>query len=264
VGYADWLLKSINDPGNWGRWRPGASAANEGGVDLTLPHGTPIYALGDGPLEGWGTFTHADGSPGYGVLTQQTQVPGLGKANVYYQHIDLVPTFQACQNGHCNGQQVHRGQLIGYTRNNMYGLEVGINPKWGGVWAGSTAPGPWVTDPRPYLKALASAPGGPVTPISQGKSPIGPSGIPFFQATPKTASQNCTPPSNPLDVGGGLSYTWCQVNNTLVSFGEHIAIFVLGLALIGIGVYLLAHKQINAAVGGVVKTSAKAGEAAAL
>src|SRR6185312_2831502 len=119
----NWLISTIDDPNNWGRWLAGAPAANEGGVDLTEPHGTPIYALGTGPLEGWGTFTHADGSPGYGVLTEQTNVPGLGKANVYYQHINLLPVFQACQNGNCHGQMVNRGQLIGYTRPDMYGLE---------------------------------------------------------------------------------------------------------------------------------------------
>ena len=53
------------------------------------------------------------------------------------------------------GKTVQRGQLIGYTRPDMYGLEVGINPTWRGVWAGNTVPGPWITNPRPYLKALA-------------------------------------------------------------------------------------------------------------
>ena len=240
MGTFDWLLNTIDDPGNWGRWIPQAKAANEGGVDLTLPHGTPIYALGDGKIVGVGTFTHQDGSPGYGVLTEQTNVPGLGTANVYYQHIDVLPQFKSCTNGNCNGQTVKRGQMIGYTRSDMYGLEVGINPGWGGIWAGNTAPGPWITDPRPYLKALAQQ-GGSTTTTTY---------------TPPT----CTPPSNPLDVGGGISYAWCQASQTLVSFGEHIAVFLIGLLLIGAGIYLLAHKQINAAVG----KAAKGAEVAAL
>lgn len=254
MGQFDWLLSTIDNPNNWGRWKPGAAAANEGGVDLTLPHGTPIYALADGKLEGFGSFTHADGSPGYGVLTEQVQnVPGLnGPANVYYQHINLAPGFQACTNGNCGGQTVKRGQLIGYTRPDMYGLEVGINPGWRGVWAGSTATGPWVTDPRPYLKALAQQGGMSTTPSVTTTPNSTTSSTPG--STPAAASKQCTPPSSAVDVGGAFGWLGCQA----VSWGEHIAVFLIGLLLIGAGIYLLAHKQINAAVGKAAKTGAEA------
>ena len=256
MGQFDWLLSTIDNPNNWGRWKPGAPALNEGGVDLTLPHGTPIYALADGKLVGAGTFTHADGSPGYGVVTEQVNnVPGLGKANVYYQHIDIAPGISSCSNGACGSQTVKRGQIIGYTRPDMYGLEVGINPGWGGVWAGNTAPGPWVTDPRPYLKALAQQSGTSTTPS--------------VTTTPKSATANnstpvsqskCTPPSNALDVGGAFGWLGCQA----VSWGEHIAVFLIGLLLIIGGVYLIGHKQIDAAVGKIGKSAAKGAEVAAV
>lgn len=275
MGQFDWLLSTIDNPNNWGRWKPGAAAANEGGVDLTLPHGTPIYALASGTLVGAGTFTHADGSPGYGVVTEQvSNVPGLGKANVYYQHIDIAQGIKACQNGACGNQTIQKGQLIGYTRPDMYGLEVGINPTWRGVWAGNTAPGPWVTDPRPYLKALAQQTTTPTTtptttqtPQQQAASQVNQAlGTSILSTAPSVGKNapTCTPPSNALDVAGAFSYLWCNMNNAFVSFGEHIAVFLIGLLLIIGGVYLLAHKQINAAVGNAAKAGEKGAEVAAL
>ena len=258
----NWLISKIDLQGLWGRWRAGAPANNEGGVDLPEPGGTPIYALGTGPLMGWGTFTHPNGNPGYGVLTQQVNVPGLGKANVYYQHIDLLPVFKACKNGQCGGQMVNRGQLIGYTRANVGELEVGINPGWGGIWAGNTAPGPWITDPRPYLKALAVQGDGTGVPGTTGSNAPGQTGTSAPGSAPD--ANGCTPPSNALDVGGAISYAICNVQATAVNWGEHIAVFLIGLLLIGVGIYILGHNQINAAVGGAVKKTAKAGEEAAL
>lgn len=82
------------------------------------------------------------------------------------------------------------------------------------------------------------------------------------------AQSSCTAPSGPLDVGGAISYAICTSQSVFVSFGEHIAVFILALVLIGGGIYLLAHKQINAAVATTAKAGARAvkdtGEAAAL
>lgn len=152
---------------------PGAPQANEGGVDIPLPGGTPIYALATGPLEGLGNFWHSQnlytpgsGNPGYGVLTERVNVPGLGPSDVYYQHIDLAPGLQTCYAGNCGGQVVRQGQLIGYSRANVGEVEMGINANWGGVWGPSPHPGSWVTDPRGPLKALAGA--GPSSTVSTG------------------------------------------------------------------------------------------------
>lgn len=151
----------------------------------------------------------------------------------------------------------------------MYGLEVGINPTWRGVWAGNTAPGAWVTDPRPYLKALAqqttptAQPPGTKTGPGTPAAPVQPTSTPgsTIQETP-----GCTKPTNPLDVGGGISYAFCQARNTLASFGEHIAVFIIALLLIIAGIYLIGHKQINQFVVGTAKgagkTAGKAGEVA--
>lgn len=257
MGQFDWLLSTIDNPNNWGRWIPGAAAANEGGVDLTLPHGTPIYALASGTLVGAGTFTHADGSPGYGVVTEQTDVPGLGKANVYYQHIDIAPGIKQCTNGACGSQTIQRGQIIGYTRPDMYGLEVGINPTWRGVWAGNTAPGPWITDPRPYLKALAQQGS---TPPGTGRASTPGSPGSITPGTTITETAACTPPSSWLNASDVTGYLHCQA----VNFGEHIAVFLIGLLLIIGGVYLIGHKQIDTAAAKIGKSAAKGAEVAAV
>ena len=138
----------------------GAPAALEGGIDVPLPAGTPIYALGTGTIQGYGNFWHPNGNPGYGVLTERTNVPGLGSADVYYQHMDLAGNFTPCTNGNCNGQIVTRGQLIGYSRADPGEVEVGINPGWSGVWGNaSDRPVKWITDPSPYLQAMATQTG---------------------------------------------------------------------------------------------------------
>jgi len=142
----------------------GAPAAAEGGIDVPLPAGTPIYALGTGTLQGYGNFTHPNGSPGYGVLTERTNVPGLGPTDLYYQHMDLANNFIPCINGSCNNQIVTQGEIIGYSRADPGEVEVGFNPGWSGVWGdASSRPGPWITDPRPYLSALATGGSGPDT-----------------------------------------------------------------------------------------------------
>lgn len=46
--------------------------------------------------------------------------------------------------------------------------------------------------------------------------------------------------------------------------GEHIAVFLIGLLLIGAGIYLLTHKQINAAIVQTAKDAKTGAEAAAL
>ncbi len=152
---AAWI-KNPNTP-MYGRWNHAAEA--EGGVDLTSPQGTPVYALADGPLIGAGTFGKVGGfsyneSSSFGVVTQRITVPGYGLNDIYYQHINIDKSIKFCQNpsGSCNGQMITRGQLIG-TTGGFGEVEVGFNASWGGIW-GTSHPAAWVTDPRPMIAAL--------------------------------------------------------------------------------------------------------------
>jgi len=139
----------------YGRWNT-PSSANEGGVDLPSPGGTPVYALATGVIQGVGNFWHGGGSclyqggagctPGYGVVTTRVNVPGYGLQDLYYQHINLA-------NGLAVGQTVQKGQLLGTINSAVGEVEMGFNANWGGVW-GSNHPAGWVTDPRPMLAAL--------------------------------------------------------------------------------------------------------------
>jgi hypothetical protein len=171
--YLQQMVQWIANPGikMYGRWNAPANAL-EGGVDLPSPGGTPVYALADGPIVGAGNFWHggnaclytggAGCSPGYGVVTQRIMVPGFGMQDLYYQHIAIAPGITTCYAGNCGSQFLRKGQQIGTIRSNVGELEMGFNANWGGVW-GTNHPGPWVTDPRPLIKALMDA-GPPGTP----------------------------------------------------------------------------------------------------
>lgn len=141
----------------YGRWNHAQDA--EGGVDLTSKQGTPVYALGDGPLLGAGNFGKVGGfsyneSSSFGVVTQRITVPGFGLNDIYYQHIVIDKAIKFCNNptGSCGNQYIKRGQLIG-TTGGFGEVEIGFNANWGGVW-GVNHPAAWVTDPRPMILAL--------------------------------------------------------------------------------------------------------------
>jgi len=190
---------------------------DEGGIDISLPAQTQITALCDGTVQGVGTYW------GGGVVTVRCDVPGLGPADVYYQHIQISQALKACTYGNCFGQKVTRGQLLGWSQVNPGVVEVGINPPWYGIWGPDPHPGPWITDPRTYLSELAGNPG----PVSQSNIPIG-SGV-------SSASQ--------------LSSTFQQF---FVDTGQKIMLILVALVLIGVGFYLTFSKQINSMVKAVV------------
>lgn len=169
----------INNPSIWmyGRWLPGGPSRNEGGVDLGSTGGTPVYALADGVIMGAGNFWHSPGNPGYGVITTRVNVPGSGLQDLYYQHIDIASNINDCTGSACNGQVVHKGDIIGHIHPGVNMLELGFNAGWGGIW-GTNHPGAWATDPRPMLKALVETgpPGatvsGVVNPLSSSTSSL--------------------------------------------------------------------------------------------
>ncbi len=176
--YLQDLQAWVNNPSipMYGRWNHPPPAGNpnapgEGGVDLTAPPGTPVYALGTGPLLSADTFA-ALGLPHPGsVLSQRVNVPGAGTQDIYYQHIDLLPGFQTCVGGACGGRIIQAGQQIG-TVGSVGETELGFNPNWGSLYGPSAHPGPWPSDPRPWLAALAT--GAPAASGTGGTNPPGP------------------------------------------------------------------------------------------
>jgi hypothetical protein len=220
-------------------WRKG-QAADEGGIDISEPTGQPITALSDGDIVGAGNYW------GHGVVTVRTTVPGLGQADLYYQHIQIAPGIRFCQYGNCGGQKVRRGQVLGHAN---WGLvETGLNPPWAGIWGPAKHPSAWV-DPESYLKKLIGQSGqtssmGTADPCRK----FGPPGSdPYIHCTGQVASGNPAtggpggPPGScaPLDFGCWLNQLWPQIQTQFVSWGEHIAIFVLALAMIALGALMI-------------------------
>lgn len=200
----------------YGRWDAGTW--EEGGVDLSSPGGTPVYALADGPIQGAGYFWHSgnvyapnSGPPGYGVVTQRVDVPGYGQQDLYYQHIDINPNIANCQ-GNCT-QYLHKGDLIGYIHPGVNMLEMGFNANWGGIW-GTNHPGPWANDPRPMLAALLST------------------GVPANLGGQPTTSLNGIPGS-----GGGLGLPQ-QIMDWLDN-PQRLFKLIGGIMLVGLAVYML-------------------------
>lgn len=209
--WASWLTNNIGNATWWRSKALGQGVTDEGGVDVPLTGGTPIYALATGPLRGAGYFYHggpffssqeygaSSNAPGYGVVSQQVNVPGLGLEDLYYQHIDIAPGINFCQSGNCGNQIVQAGQLIGYSKNPPGEAEVGLgaNKSWGGIWGAVQDPGQWVNDPRQYLTNLAQQGGGPVNSADCasicGRSPTSPACKQCAQQDPNFAQQNLVP-----------------------------------------------------------------------
>lgn len=163
---------------NYGMWNsptPGLHAdgsvtPGEGGVDISTPIGTPVYAIADGPIMASGYWN----DNAHGVITQRVTVPGAGQQDLYYQHIQLAPNMGA-------GTNLTKGELIG-TIGPYNEIEMGFNAAWGGVW-GTNHPGPWVKDPRPWLNALLGGSGASATPAATF-NPLDPVGSTFAMIQP--------------------------------------------------------------------------------
>lgn len=258
----DWFTKNV---GAATRWRSNSGDPFEGGVDVPMPGGTPIYALASGPLKGYGYFYHggpyftsqeygAGSNPGYGVVSEQVNVPGLGLEDLYYQHIDLANNFQFCASGNCGNQMVKAGQLLGYSRGNVGEVEVGLgaNTGWGGIWGNSSDPGQWIGDPRSAISAVAGA-GPSITPgsvptTSQTAGPSG-GGCPWYclfgllnvagGANGNPLCTNC-PGGNPQQASQ-LSQTGQQVgaaitNLTSPDFWTRVALVIFGGLIVVVAV----------------------------
>jgi len=111
----------------------------EGGVDIVLPHGTPITSVSSGKVVGAGWH-----DPGNYVVTVRGHVPFFKKTlDLYYQHL-LDKTVDV-------GHTVHIGDLLGHSgaaANIEFGINAGAWPGgqnggqgWGGVWGPLPHPG---------------------------------------------------------------------------------------------------------------------------
>lgn len=226
------MLPYIQNPnvgGMYGMWDSptpglhpdGSVTPGEGGVDLTSPIGTPVYALASGPIVGAGYWNDEN----HGVVTTRVQVPGAGTQDLYYQHIILDPSITQCVGNACT-QSVVAGQKIGTVGG--YGeTEVGFNAKWGGIW-GDNHPGPWFLDPRPLLAALLT------------QTPINP------------ALLNSTNVS--MQAGGQT-----PVTNNLPDWSIKVGLFLLALILLALGTWILFKKQIVAGTKRVVNAGVAIG-----
>jgi len=209
-------IQNPNVSGMYGMWDSsspglhsnGTVTPGEGGVDLGAPIGTPVYAIADGNIVGAGYWN----DDAHGVVTTRVNVPGMGSQDLYYQHIILDPSITDCTGASCN-QSVKTGQQIG-TVGPYAETEMGFNAQWGGIW-GESHPGPWVSDPRPWLTSLLS-------------------GVPS-NFDPGTYTGTFTPGS------GGAAGT-----NNLPSFGVKTGLFVFALTFLALGIWLLFKQQIKA------------------
>lgn len=214
-----WLPTFMKDltTTNYGMWNapdPGLHAdgsvtPGEGGVDLSVPIGTPVYAIADGPIMASGYWN----DNAHGVITQRVTVPGAGQQDLYYQHIQLAPNMTP-------GTNLTRGELIG-TIGPFNEIEMGFNAAWGGVW-GKNHPGPWVKDPRPWLTAILNGSGAGTTPVT----------------TAPAATFN---PLDPINSG------FAMIQPTLKQWGEYVAIFLIALVLIIVGFVLLNRDAVTSA-----------------
>lgn len=160
------MVAWIQSGGSLAMWdkaahNPGQNAGpGEGGVDLTAPVGTPVYALGTGPLESAQTFASQGFNHPGSVLSQIINVPGYGNQEIYYQHIDLLPSINKCVAGNCGGEVITKGEQIG-TVGSAAETEVGFNAAsaWGSLY-GIPMPGhQWYDKPEPLIANLMNAGG---------------------------------------------------------------------------------------------------------
>jgi hypothetical protein len=236
-------------PGSIDRRFPKWWSDGEGGIDWSVPQGTPVTALADGTVKGAGYFCSAkkifsssSDQCDHGVITTRVTNQDGTQTDIYYQHITLAPGVQPCFKSSDCTQTVKKGQVIGYISD--FGmLEVGVNvgnvrgsapyPNgWGTIWGTDPAPGAHV-DPETYLRALIS--GSNTTGLIPGNGlPSGNvGGIDFSSLT---------------NLFGQLAPLTGWLSNPI-----RIIKMIAGLLLIGVALYLLTVPEAEKKVAKFVK-----------
>lgn len=233
----------------------GFSGSGENGIDVSMPTGTPIYAVEGGRVVGSGYYG------GGGVVSIQS-APGKVW---YYQHLD--------QDSLHVGQNVPAGALVGYSGGQNTGgnhpalpqyssfqhVEIGINAPWGGIWGGGQGPN---INPVPDLTSVGSRNASVPTQGAPGYNPNGPtSGSPANSSGSSSGAGG-----SPLDpsswVPGIVSGITSLLGlNNLQDLLWRAGFIIAGLGLIFIG-FQLTFAQQEAQIAGTFTGAAAKGAAA--
>ena len=210
-------------------------------VNVQAPAGTPITALLPGTVSGVNSIGGA--IPPYGAVVTvklQTPINNLATHTAYLHLARVAPNITP-------GQWVNSGDVIGYSG--------GVKP------AGSQPayPGFALYNGDYYGQGAAWN----LMTLQNVTGPLNP--LPILQGA-ATGNLNPANPGQPAPnvlqaAGSGISSTvsgWLSGVQPLgVSWGEHIAIFLVALLMIGGGLYLLAGPEIKQGVQAVAGTAAK-------
>jgi hypothetical protein len=239
------------------------AGTDEQGVDIGVPVGTPIGSISSGKIVNIDS-RNAGNSIGY-VVQVQDPVGGLW----HYQHLaSLRPGLAVGQNVSLGDVLAYSGGCATYKSDgsgcasvdaNSSGphIEVRRADRWNpalGTWQGQdTSSSTWV-NPQPSLNKLApqivNNPAWNVSGTSSLAS-IPTIAAPCNDAVAQLSQQIAT--ADPVSKVGLTAqmyaqYALCSVQQSIISWGEHIAIFVIALLLIVVGLILLAEKQVTGVV----------------
>ncbi len=209
------------------------NGGSEKGTDWAMPFKSPVGAIEGGRVvyAGLPPDSQVAGQTSLGYVVQVQNVDG---SIIHYQHLNgLGPNIGV-------GSFVGNGQVIGYSGGCANGgtantctadkwstgphIEVRWSPTYNssaGIWGQN-----W-QNPVPYFQKLGASLKPGTVGVNTVGGAYGPTGTPSAPFT----SFNCAP----WDVG----CMWNFISGGLVSFGEHIAVFVLALLLILIGFVLM-------------------------
>ncbi len=226
---------------NFGKYPDPEGAFPKPDSNILVPSGTVFTSLFPGVVTG------VDTSSSYGqVVTIKLNAPiNSAATHIAYLHMTTIaPGLKV-------GSKVNAGTPIGIGGGNistsgaMPGIALTSSDVYGhgSGWADNVK-GTWINPLLNPVPVLNAAKAGTLGNLGGASS------------TP-AASTGCQPPSSALDIGGAFQYLACES----VSFGEHIAVFVVALLLIIIGFYLLDQKAVDSAgkaIGGVAAKVAMA------
>lgn len=216
----------------------------EQGIDYDMPYQSKVGSATSGTVVYAGKPPESSyaGQSSIGYIVQVLNADG---SVVHYQHLDSINP-----NIHTGGQ-IQAGDWVGLSG----GCPLSPNGSW---YSGNSCPGGLRDQDSsgPHIEVRYTPKYQPNLGVWQGQGtaqngwidPAGPNGLfsqlhlKFATATPankqvnQAGSQTCAP--------WDIACMWGQVSPTLVSWGEHIAIFLIALLLIIVGFFLLAGKSI--------------------